>query len=470
MIHTPGAEHQQLIPWHGDHALMGPDPRSYRELRRDHGWLRQYISQEIGEENVLELSTLLTEIFEPKDYHLRYKILQDTLHRLADTYVDHLQARGIKLQNYPAFELVQDLIQGYPRVLNLNNGRLPNIIISPLRELMWMRDPAAVTPAGVLISSMASPRREHEPSLLRTVFKYHALFDEDSIFLDMVEFKRNMEDDDTYCGLLDKFLIEGGDVVVISEDTIAVGVGMHDYFYSDRTTRQGFYLMVKKLFEADNQKRIKRIYLVNVPDLKGFIHLDTVFNMYGPKSAIIMPYIFGYPVPIAHHSAKQVFQHFVKWIRGNMGMNRTDLSRIPTEEQFEDAGKVEVYDRDYIEQKGKVERLPQPSRYFIDQLVEDGWLDMDRIVWVGGNPDDYPSPYEHLKVALFDQHNMACNIFTTSPFHVIAYHRNPITLEKLHDKMTILSTKSHLEMMSSNEIRTDDGGPRCLVMPLLRED
>ena len=469
LLHTPDAEHQQLIPWEGDHELMGPDPRSYHELQKDHATLKNYISDEVGAENVLELSQLLKEIFADNDYHFRYKVLADTLHTVVDTYVDHLQARGHKLQAYPAAEIVKDLIQGYPRTLTLNNGRLPKIIIPPKREMMWMRDSSITTPCGVMISSMANPRRMAEPSLLRTVFKYHPMFDPDSIFLDMVQFHREMEDDPTWSGLYDKYLIEGGDVIILSENTIAIGVGRHEFYYSNRTTRHGFYEFVRKIFEADPDKKIERIYLVNVPDLKGFIHLDTVFNMFGPRSAIVMPYIFGYPRPSDQTSAKDVLQHFVKWLRRNMGVKRTDLSKMPTEEHFEHAGQVEVYDRDYIEKLGRIERLPQPAKYFLDQLIDDGLLELDRVCWIGGNPDDYPTPYEHLKVALFDQHNMAGNVFTTQPFHVVTYHRNPVSIHSLEDKMTMLSSDTHIEQMSSNEIRTDDGGPRCLVMPLERE-
>lgn len=468
LTHTPGPEHQQLIPWEGDHPLMGPDPHSYRELQQDHGRLKQFVSEEIEAENVYELCELLEQIFEKDDYHHRYKILQDTLHNVADTYVDHLQARGIKLQKYKPSELVKDLIEGYPRTLTVNNGRLPNIIIPPMRELMWIRDPAIITPQGVVISYMASSRRQMEPALLRTIFKYHDMFDPDTIFLDMLSFVREMEDDPTWSGLQEKYLLEGGDIMVLGEDTIAIGVGKYDFIYSNRTTRQGFNLLAKKLFEADKEKKLKRIYLVNIPDLKGFLHLDTVFNMVGPKSAVVMPYIFGHPRPSSKIPANKVIQQFIGWLRGNLSSRRTDLSKIPTEDHFEHAGKVEVYDRDYFDKIGSLERLPQPSKYFLDQLIEDGWLDPNLITWIGGNPDDYPSPFEHLKVALFDQQNMAGNVFVTAPYHVLAYHRNPTTIDALRQTLGKVGAQASVQLMSSNELRTDNGGPKSLVLPLLR--
>lgn len=469
LIHTPGEEHAQLIPWLGDHPLMGPNPRVFTELQQDHKALKEYLIREIGQDNVLEIKDLLQDIFEERDYRTRFRILQDTLHDKAEEYIDHLQARGIKLEKYDPREIVKDLIEGYPRKLSLNNGKLPNIIIPPKRELMWMRDSAATTPCGVVINEMASPRRRPEPTLVRSVFKYHPMFDKDSIFLDMVDFHRRMYGDVTSSGLYEKFLMEGGNIIVLNEDTLAIGIGSHEFLYSNRSTRAAFRLLVKHIFKLDTEQKIRRVYLVNVPDLRGFIHLDTVFNMIGPKTAIVMPYIFGYPKP-KYASAKKVLQLFVDWLRRNLGKNQTDLSHLPTIDHFEHAGKIEVYDRDYIKKTGNVERLPQQSTYFLEQLEADGILDMNNITWVGGSPDNYVSPYEHLKTALFEQHNMAGNLFTVSPFNVVAYHRNHVTLSSLKSTLNRLSSDSHLELMPSNEIRTDNGGPHCLTMPLLREE
>ncbi len=470
IVHTPGQEHSQIIPWEGDHALMGHYPRVFAELQKDHKDLTTYIESEVGDEGILEVRGLLEEIFENDDYRYRFKILKDTLHNQAETYIDHLQARGIQLTRYPADALVKDLIEGYPRKLVLNNHRLPNVIIPPRRELMWVRDSAAVTPQGVVINAMASPRRRSEPALIRAIFKYHPMFDRDSIFLDMVELGRKLEGDNTWSGLHDHLYMEGGNIMVLSEEVIAIGVGRFENLYANRTTRAAFNLLIEHLFEADKSKKLQRVYLVNVPDLRGFIHLDTIFNMVGPKAAVVMPYVFGYPKPGLGDSPQEVLQHFVRWLRKNMEQNRTDLSRIPAQSMFEFAGRVEVYDRDDIKKKKRIDRLGQPAAYFLDQLVNDDLLDLNKVTWIGGPMEDYSTPYEHLKVALFEQHNMAGNVFTVAPFRTVAYHRNPLTANALWAKMRKSSEFAHVQMMSSNEIRTDNGGPHCLTLPLLREE
>lgn len=469
IVHTPGQEHNQIIPWEGDHALMGHYPRVFAELQRDHADLTQFIAQEIGDEGILQVRTLLEEIFANDDYRFRFNVIRDILHDQAETYIDHLQARGIKLQKYAASELVKDLIEGYPRKLVLNNHRLPNVIIPPRRELMWVRDSAAVIPQGVIINSMASPRRRSEPALLRAVFKYHPHFDPDSIFLDLVEYRRKIKDDNTWSGLQEHLYLEGGNIMVLSEEVIAIGVGRFENLYANRTTRAAFNLLIKRIFDLDKKNTLRRIYLVNIPDLRGFIHLDTTFNMVGPKAAIVMPYVFGYPDPGLGDTPRDVLQNFVRWLRQNMEQNRTDLSRIPAKSMFDFAGRVEVYDRDDIKKKKRIERMEQAAPYFLDQLVRDGLIDLNNITWIGGPMENYISPYEHLKVALFEQHNMAGNIFTVSPFRTIAYHRNPLTSNAMWATMRKSSSDAHVQMMSSNEMRTDNGGPHCLTLPILRE-
>ncbi len=470
MVHTPGEEHDQIIPWEGDHVMMGSYPRVYRELQKDHRELKTHLQQQIGLENVLEISDMLKEVFENDDFQYRFDVLKDTLYGEAETYIDHLQARGIKLNKYPAEEIVRDLIQGYPRSLTLNNHRLPKIIIPPKRELMWVRDSAATTQVGVIITNMYSNRRKPETNLVRAVFKYHPMFDRDSIFMDMVEILRDIKDDPAWSGLTDHLLLEGGNIVVLNEECLAIGVGRYENLYSNRTTRAAFNLLVEKLFEADKEEKVKRIYMVNVPDLNGFLHLDSVFNMVGSKSALVMPYIFGHPDPIVEMSPKAVLQNFVYWLRRNIGENRTNMSRIPDRAMFDHAGKVEIYDRETYKKLGRIERSPQASRYFLDQLFEDGILDPESISWIGGPLKDYITPYEHLKVALFEQHNMAGNVFAIAPFQTVNYHRSPLTSNALLKDMKKKNKHAQVHLMSSNEIRTDSGGPHCLTMPLKRAE
>ncbi|MET1138937.1 arginine deiminase family protein, partial [Bacillus subtilis] len=67
-----------------------------------------------------------------------------------------------------------------------------------------------------------------------------------------------------------KFNIEGGDELVLNEETVAIGV-------SERTTAQAIERLVRNLFQR--QSRIRRVLAVEIPKSRAFMHLDTVFTM-----------------------------------------------------------------------------------------------------------------------------------------------------------------------------------------------
>jgi hypothetical protein len=98
--------------------------------------------------------------------------------------------------------------------------------------------------------------------------------------------------------------------------------------------------------------------------------------MFGPQAAIAMPYVFGHPEPY-----EAVFVPLVRRIREDLAEKKVDLRTLPTAEDFEKAGKVEIYAREVFARTGEAGRLPVESRYFLDQLVEDGILDLNNVVW-----------------------------------------------------------------------------------------
>ena len=112
--------------------------------------------------------------------------------------------------------------------------------------------------------------------------------------------------------------------------------------------------------------------------------------------------------------------------------------------------------------------LPGAPEYFLDRLARDGFLDLDRVAWIGGSPDDHASPFEHLRAALYEQRNQAGNVFATAPFRFVAYQRNPLTVQALRAVVPEPLHPGGLTLMASNEMRTGGGGPRCLTMPLGR--
>jgi arginine deiminase len=460
LVHRPGREHLQQIPWEGSHPLFSPKTPMVEELEHDHRQLRDALAAACGPENVFELTVLAEEMLETTEGPERRTRLREILGPRTDDYLAALSARGVALDRYPARELVQDIVCGFPRTLEPLAGALPPLILPPLRSLMWIRDSAFNTPCGIVISSMSASHRQAEPAMVGAVLHHHPLFADGEILLDLPALGR------ADCGAEPppQDYLEGGNVAVLGEDCVAVGVGTAEFRYARKTTPSGFRRLAERLFTGGSARRVERIYRVHMPDFAGFIHLDTVFNLYGPSSAIAMPYVFGRPDP-GSWSTEGLLREFVGWLRRGVP---GDLPALPGDEHLASAGRVEVYEREHCRRVGGIESVPEPPRPFLDQLAGDGLIDLDRVTWVGGRPEDYPSPFEHLRAALYEQRNQAGNVFARGPLDVVAYHRNRRTLAELERHLTRTPRGGRLTLISSNELRTGGGGPRCLTMPLLR--
>jgi arginine deiminase len=123
---------------------------------------------------------------------------------------------------------------------------------------------------------------------------------------------------------------------------------------------------------------------------------------------------------------------------------------------FAEAGSCAVYVRS-VEGPRLLRRCPS----LIDFLVEEGKLERDGIIYVGGRPER-ENDVEHLMLALMEQARGASNIVTLRPGLVVAYERNHATNDELRENGVRVKEweDSYLDML---------GGPHCSTSPLWRE-
>ena len=77
--------------------------------------------------------------------------------------------------------------------------------------------------------------------------------------------------------------IEGGDVLVLSKDIVAVGL-------SERTTVSGAETFARNLLQNSD---FKKVLAFDIPETRAFMHLDTVFTMVDYDKFTIHPEIEG---------------------------------------------------------------------------------------------------------------------------------------------------------------------------------
>lgn len=165
--------------------------------------------------------------------------------------------RKSEITEYKPKTLAEKIDEAYP------------FYMDPMPNMYFTRDQAACIGNGVSIHHMSTATRRRE-SLL---FKY------------MYEFNEDFAPGGTekWYDYSDPYSIEGGDVLVLSKDIVAVGL-------SERTTASGIETFTKNLLENSG---FSKVLVFNIPKKRAFMHLDTVFTMVDYDKFSIHPEIEG---------------------------------------------------------------------------------------------------------------------------------------------------------------------------------
>lgn len=388
LMHRPGKEIDRLTPYN-KHLLLFEDVPYLEDMQREHDYFRSLLTQTTGAKVYL-LHELLMEVL--LDKNLQHMLLTEGLKKyrlghLAEEFMEKLSTSecataliaGIKVhearRKMKGLQLEELLDFAY--------------LIPPIPNLYFQRDTAAICPGGMLFSSMRNEERQREADLVRAVFENHPDFKKQ---IHRVYPKDNQNSPPC---------IEGGDLIILSEKAIAVGD-------SERTDERSIYHLAKQLI---SEGTIERVYKVQLPKKRNFMHLDTVFTVLDEN--LILTY------PDALEAVVQTSVYTLK-------------SR--------DQDQVHIKKTILKESLAEILQLEIPHL----QIIHTG----------NGNPD----------YALREQWFDGANVLTISPRRVISYSRNKHTNRALRDVGVEV-----LEIPSS-ELSRGLGGPRCMTMPISRAD
>ena len=256
-------------------------------------------------------------------------------------------------------------------------------LADPMPNLVFTRDPFASIGNGISLNKMYSVTRCRETIYAEYIFTYHP------------DYKGTVKYYDRY----NPYHIEGGDILVLNDHVIAVGV-------SQRTMPESIEQLALNMFK-DPECPFDTVLAFNIPSSRAFMHLDTVFTQIDYDKFTYHPGIMD---------TLQVFE--IK------------------EDVIEGVKVREVNDS-------------------LENILEK-YLKRDITLIPCGGGDKIISERE--------QWNDGSNTLCIAPGVVIVYDRNNITnavLRRYGIKV--------LEMHSS-ELSRGRGGPRCMSMPLFRED
>ena len=260
ILHRPDLELRRLTPSNAA-ALLFDDILWVKRARQEHDVFADTL-RDAGVE-VLYLSDLLAETL-AQDVARRWVLERDvTVDELGCDLAGEVREH---LDGLSHDELARHLIGGLsktelpggaPGLVHAAMGNR-DFLLPPLPNHLFTRDTSCWIYGGVSINPMAKPARRRETVHLEAIYRFHPLF-ADAPF-------------DLWYGPEEHAraaTIEGGDVLVIGQGAVLVGMG-------ERTTPQAVEAIARRLFAAG---AAERVIAVRLPETRAFMHLDTVLTM-----------------------------------------------------------------------------------------------------------------------------------------------------------------------------------------------
>ncbi len=392
LLHRPGRELLNLTPDRLSELLFDDIPYlkvaqqehdAFAQILRDNGVEVVYLEDLMTE--VLDLHPELTEPF------LTQWLTEGNVitKRWQKKLIDYLRT------NYEGKALVEKTMEGVtlrelPHLsaysLQDMTAQPDDLVVRPMPNLYFQRDPFASVGKGIFLNRMRFPNRRRETIYADYIFNHHPDF----------------------AGLVPRYYersyhgsIEGGDVLNLNEETLAIGL-------SERTSPDGIEAAARNLFK-DPEAKIRTVLAFDIPNCRAFMHLDTVFTQIDVDRYTVHPGILG---PLS------VYEITPGNVHDGLRIRRID----------DELANILAFHTG-------VERV---------QLIPCG----------GGDPI----------FAAREQWNDGSNTLCISPGKIVVYERNDVTNAVLRDEgLEVLE-------MPSAELSRGRGGPRCMSMPLIRDE
>lgn len=340
-----------------------------------------------------------------------------------------------ELLTYEPNELAKTLISG-----TTSNREL---LFAPIPNFIFTRDLGITIKDHVLLNKPAKKARTREALLAKYIFFNHPLFAEfTGKIIELSDshhsFLLPKEEDER------KITLEGGDIMVVSENHILVGV-------SERTSSEAAVKITQTLFEMG---LMEKVTIVKIPKKRDYMHIDTVFTQV-KRNVWVM---------LGNFSRKAVKHE-----------DETAVERM-LEIKKEEKIKILQFHRNRPEEPVSFDSLE-------DLLIDISKVDLQckeevQIIFSGNNEFPYSAR---------EQWTDSCNLLALKEGVVLGYDRNDKTTEAFKNAgFTIVGVKDLLLQLETESITTDQindtfilmpsaelsrarGGFHCMSMPLWRE-
>lgn len=275
LLKRPGKEVENLTPATMQGLLFDDIP--YLPIIQEEHDAFAKVLRDNGSE-VLYLENLVTEAL--KDGNAKEEFIRNILKESGIHVVELAQELSHYLLSMPTENMVDKIMAGVRNdEIEVNSSALAWLadhqnqslfLMEPMPNLYYTRDPANILDGGISVNNMLFRARKRESLFMSTILNHHPYF-KDGDF----EVFRDRQTSTS---------IEGGDVLVLSEEVLAIGV-------SQRTSGQAIEELAKTLFNEETT--FNKVLAIEIPHVRAMMHLDTVFTMVDRDKFTIHPGIQG---------------------------------------------------------------------------------------------------------------------------------------------------------------------------------
>jgi arginine deiminase len=273
IVHRPGLEHMRLTPTNAEELLFD-EVIWVKRAQEEHDAFVSVIRDRHVE--VLYAEQMLTDVLELPE--ARRWILD---HVLDERHVGVYLARSGHVwgQTAPAAELTESLIGGITKRdlghgegLTYESSQLTDMLLPPLTNFLFQRDPSCWIYNGVTLNPMTKPARRPETVFMEAIYRWHPMFAQNG---GMNIWHGGVEQD------WGRATVEGGDVMPVGNGVVMIGMG-------ERTAPQAVTMIARELFKAGSARLVLAVML---PHSRHYMHLDTVMTMVDRDVVTLFPQV-----------------------------------------------------------------------------------------------------------------------------------------------------------------------------------
>src|SRR5437773_22889 len=346
-------------------------------------------------EKVVELQWLLSDILQDREIKLKLVAAVCAIENCSYTLQNDLF-------RFTPQELAKVFISG-----TINEEKM---IFPPIPNFIFTRDMGIVINDYILLNKPAKKARTREAMLMKYIFYNHPLFAgyQDKI-LEIADSPHHFliprETDEK------KVTLEGGDVMVITEDHVLIGV-------SERTTMEAVHQVSNLLFEKNI---VKRITVIKIPKRRDYMHIDTIFTQI----------------------KKDVWVMLGSFSRKRIKLEDADaVQRILDTEKKDEKIKIIQFKRKDIEDPVYFDNLEE----LLTDISENDFGCKGKVRFIYSGNNEFPFDAR-------EQWTDSCNLLAIKEGVVLGYDKNDKTVEAFRENgFDIIHAEKLLQQLENGEI------------------